>query len=280
LHELTPLHEPVGRSYHARQSGQQAAKRGQLVNFGGFEVGLRRMVQKERSYKWVGWLALATSLALNAGLLWTCVEFYRREQGVRIYPTFPIPEPRASVPGRPLVLFLGDSRMQEWPDLPSDRFVTVNAGGGGETTAQIRLRSAQTLDTVRPEIVILQAGTNDLKALGALPELAVDIEARLLVNLTALVELCRARSRVVIVPILPAASPSLVRRLVWSSEIEAARVRINSALRKRYTGVSGITILDEHLLDPDRGDYRDTLHFTPSAYVKLEAAALKAIAAQ
>jgi lysophospholipase L1-like esterase len=226
----------------------------------------------------LGWGLLAASLLANVGLAFACREFYRREQLVRLHPTFPVPAPIARTEGRTQVLFLGDSRMEQWPDLPSNRFATVNAGGGGETTAQIRLRAAATLDAARPDLVVLQAGVNDLKTLGALPHRARETEARCLANLIALVDLCRERgARVVLVPILPASRPGLARRLVWSSEIDAARRRVNAALRRRFDGTAGVALLDEHILRPDSSaDYRDTLHFRPEAYSKLEAATLKA----
>lgn len=225
--------------------------------------------------------ALLASLAANVGLGLACLELYRREQRVRLQPTWPVPVAVAHVAGRAQVLFLGDSRMQEWPDLPKSRFATVNAGAGGETTAQILLRAGPMLDAAKPQIVVLQAGVNDLKTLGALPEQAKQTEARCLANLAALVELCRARgARVVLVPILPTTSPGLLRRLVWSSEIELARVRVNAALRQRFAGQPGVSLLDERVLAPDTaGDYRDTLHFSAQGYSKLEAATLAAIGA-
>ena len=226
-------------------------------------------------------VVLVTSLVANAALLYASLEFYRREQLVRLFPARVAPSAKARREGRTQVLFLGDSRMEAWPDLPADRFVTVNAGVGGETTAQIRVRAAATLDAVRPELVVLQAGMNDLKTIGALPELARETEANCLGNLRALVELCRERgARVVLVPIYPAARPSFVRRLVWSSEIDAARRRVNAALRERFLGAAGIALLDDSLVNPNvEGDYQDTLHFRPAAYLKLQAAALEAFAA-
>ena len=242
----------------------------------------RTEIPQRKRHLWrriLGWAALSASLSLNVGLGIGCLELYRREQGVRLHPTFPVPAAAARTPGRTQVLFLGDSRMQEWPDLPRNRFLTVNAGGGGETTAQIRLRAAATLDAVKPEFVVLQAGVNDLKTLGALPGIASETEATCLANLSALVELCRERGAgVVLVPILPTARPTLVRRLIWTSEIDAARLRVNAALRKRFSGVRGVALLDENVLRADTAaDYRDTLHFRPEAYAKLEAATLKAI---
>jgi hypothetical protein len=105
-------------------------------------------------------------------------------------------------------------------------------------------------------------------------------EAQCLANLDALVALARERgARVVLVPILPTTEPSFVRRLVWSSEIEAARRRVNAGLRTRFMGATGVALLDEHILSADTAsDYRDTLHFSAQAYAKLEAATLKAIA--
>lgn len=224
---------------------------------------------------------LAVSLAANVSLVLTCLELYRREQRVRLHPTFPVPAVVAPTPQRVQVLFLGDSRMQEWPDLPKDRFATVNAGGGGETTAQILLRAKATLEAVRPQLVLLQAGVNDLKTIGALPDMARATESRCLVNLSALVALAREQgARVVLVPILPTTEPSLVRRLVWSSGIDSARRRVNAELRRRFAGVPGVALLDEHVLSADTAtDYRDTLHFSAQGYAKLEAAALQAIAA-
>jgi hypothetical protein len=55
---------------------------------------------------------------------------------------------------------------------------------------------------------------------------------------------------------------------------------VNTALRKRFDGAAGIALLDERGLGVDTAtDYRDTLHFRAETYAKLEAAALKAIAA-
>jgi lysophospholipase L1-like esterase len=250
---------------------------------GTFSTLLRR-----RWRKIVCWGVLGAFLAGSAGLLLACLEFYRREQRVRLNPTLPVPAMAVRADPRPPVLFLGDSRMQDWPDLPGDRFSTVNCGGGGETTAQILLRARATLEVTRPALVVLQAGVNDLKAIGALPDMAREIETKCLANLSTLVELCRAHgARVVLVPILPTAAPSLARRLVWSPEIDAARRRVNAALRERFAGTAGVALLDENLLHPDQenllhpdqADYRDTLHFTPAAYRKLESAALTAISA-
>lgn len=223
---------------------------------------------------------LAASLALNVASLLASLELYRREQRVRLRPALAVPPAVARTDQRVQVLFLGDSRMQEWPDLPRDRFVTVNAGGGGETTAQILLRASATLDAVQPELVVVQAGVNDLKTIGALPDMARETEARCLANLVALVSLARDRgARVVLVPVLPTTEPSWVRRLVWSSEIDAARRRVNAALRQRFTEAMGVALLDERILSADTAtDYRDTLHLSAQAYTKLEAATLKAIA--
>jgi lysophospholipase L1-like esterase len=236
--------------------------------------------RRARLRRFIGWGLLATSLAGNVALAWGCLEFYRREQRVRLHPTFPVPAAVVARDQRPVVLFLGDSRMQDWPDLPKERFVTVNAGGGGETTEQIRLRADRTLAVVQPKLVVLQAGINDLKAIGALPERAKEIEARCLENLTALVELSRARgARAVLVPILPAAEPELLRRVVWSPRIEVARQHVNVALRRRFGATEGVVLLADDILRADTSaDYRDTLHFRPQAYPKLEAATLAAIA--
>lgn len=71
-----------------------------------------------------------------------------------------------------------------------------------------------------------------------------------------------------------------MRRLVWSSEIEAARRRVNEGLRQRFGSALGVHLLEDQVLVADTdADYLDTLHFRPEAYPKLEAAALNAIEA-
>ena len=69
----------------------------------------------------------------------------------------------------PPVLLLGDSRMAEWglPELGSNR--VVNAGAGGWTTGQVRLRTTELLDEFHPAVVVVQAGINDLNISGSNP---------------------------------------------------------------------------------------------------------------
>jgi lysophospholipase L1-like esterase len=227
---------------------------------------------------WVLASALLISLAANAWLVWNIKRFYARELSARLQPVATTP---ATTSGNPLgvrVLFLGDSRIADWPPLPADRFFTVNAGVRGETTAQIRLRTEAALQTANPAIVVVQAGINDLKAIGVLPGSASQIRSQCVANLQAIAELCRRHhARSILTTILSPGQVPLTRRLVWSHQIEDSLRGVNQSLMRQYANNEDVVVLDvDGILlakrpnPKDFSDYRDTLHLQPAAYHKLE----------
>ena len=104
-----------------------------------------------------------------------------------------------SANSEPAVLFLGDSRVAQWalPSLPGWR--VVNAGAGGWTTGQIRLRVPQLLEEFHPDVVVVEAGINDLKYLGLRPAMKSQIVTLVASNLTVIAEECAQRHSKVIV---------------------------------------------------------------------------------
>lgn len=70
---------------------------------------------------------------------------------------------------KPLVVFFGDSRAQQWPAPASNRFRFLNRGIGGQTTEQVRGRFDEHVKPLKPRVVIIEAGVNDLKAIALFP---------------------------------------------------------------------------------------------------------------
>jgi lysophospholipase L1-like esterase len=228
-------------------------------------------------------LPAATALALViAGLgVWFAHEFYIQHQQLRLFPTLEtryadanLALPPAQVPR---VVMIGDSRIEGWqpkPVLPGSEIVW--RGIGGETTAQLVYRYERDTRGIDASIVVIQSGINDLVAGIALGkgDIAVDIAYR---NLQAMIDSStRLGAEVIVVAVVPPASPPLLRRLVWSDSIYGLVAELNARLRKLADPHVRVLAADQLLCGPsDRLPGRfaaDTLHFKPAAYEVLNGA--------
>ncbi len=138
--------------------------------------------------------------------------------------------------GEPRVVFLGDSITQAW-DL-SVFFKGkpyVNRGVSGQTTPQILLRFRQDVLALKPEIVVILAGTNDI-AENTGPTTLGMIED----NLKSMAELARGnRVRPILASVLPAAV------YPWRPEIHPIeKILALNQWMKEYAATEGIGYLD------------------------------------
>lgn len=108
-------------------------------------------------------------------------------------------------PTEPRVVFFGDSITDRWSQPQSGGFFPrrpyVNRGIGGQTTGQMLLRYRADVVALKPRVVVILAGTNDLagNAGPVTPEQLLD-------NLVTMAELARLHGiRVVLASILPVA---------------------------------------------------------------------------
>jgi lysophospholipase L1-like esterase len=141
---------------------------------------------------------------------------------------------------RPEVVFFGDSITENWvpgdPDLFADGRI-VGRGIGGQTSAQMLVRFHADVVRLRPRVVHIMAGTNDVAGNGGLTS-----EAAYHANIEAMVEIARAhRVRVVLASLPPAA------RFFWRPELRpAAQIqRLNIWLRS-YARREGLRFIDYH----------------------------------
>jgi lysophospholipase L1-like esterase len=105
-------------------------------------------------------------------------------------------------PAAPRVIFIGDSITASWhlSDLGLSRLEVLNRGISGQTTPQMLVRFRQDVVRLRPAVVHILAGTNDL-AENTGPTTLAAIED----NLRSMVELAQANHiRVVLASVLPA----------------------------------------------------------------------------
>ena len=105
-------------------------------------------------------------------------------------------------PGENRVVFLGDDITENWgkgktPFFPSQPY--WNRGISGQTAPQMLVRFRQDVILLKPKVVVIQAGTNDLASL-----LSPATEGTIAENLISMVELAKANGiRVVLASVTP-----------------------------------------------------------------------------
>jgi lysophospholipase L1-like esterase len=219
------------------------------------------------------------SVALNIVLLRAAKSFYVQLQAVRLDPLGcreQVADPFARSPeGATRLLVVGDSRAMEWPATEDEAGISfATTAVGNQTTAQVLARLPGDLARTAPDVVLIQTGVNDLKAIPLFPRRRAEIVTACRENLHRMVE-CSARDgrTVIVSTIFPVGRPVPARRLVWSPEIAEAIREVNAFL-KTLAGPD-VVILDAHAIlrggdgHVQRAYARDTLHLNPRGYEAL-----------
>jgi len=173
----------------------------------------------------------------------------------------------------PLVVFFGDSRAQQWPAPQEARFRFLNRGIGGQTTEQVRGRFDAHVRALKPTVLIVQAGINDLKTIALFPERREPIVAECKANLREIVRRATEEGEVVVVTtIFPTAPVSLVGRMQWSPEIDQAVGEVNEDLKSLAS--EKVVVFDAYSVLQSGGHVPgdlavDTLHVNGKAYERL-----------
>jgi len=174
-------------------------------------------------------------------------------------------------PGMKRIILFGDSRAQMWRGFPHlDGYELINRGIGGDTTAQALLRLNRDVLKLNPDIVMIQVGINDLKAIGVMPEKKTQIVEREKEHLTLMLDrLRRHKIHVLLLTVLPAGKPDLWRRIVWSDEINQAVAETNRFIRS--LAGEGVTVIDCNPVLSLQGEMlpqyaEGTLHLNTTGY--------------
>jgi lysophospholipase L1-like esterase len=222
---------------------------------------------------------VAGACAVCAAIAWKAHVLYRDQQVLRLDPLELSGVPPAQLrpaQGRPVLVILGDSRAAQWPARPAFAAYDVrNLGVGGQTSAQVAARYALQVAPLRPQVLLVQVGVNDLKAIALLPHRRDAIVARCIEHIDDIV--ARARrdgSHVVLTTVFPVGRASPLRALYWRREATDALVTVNRHIRAQAG--PNLTVLDaaEVLADPDgvvRDEFSaDFLHLAPAGYAALD----------
>jgi lysophospholipase L1-like esterase len=183
--------------------------------------------------------------------------------------------------GENRIVFMGNSITASWKDIDRSFFINkpyINRGISGQTTSQMLVRFRQDVIDLKPSVVVILAGINDI-AENTGPISLENIYG----NIISMIELANAnRIKVVISSILPA------NNFPWRPQIKPAEkvVKVNSML-EAYCNKNSIVYLDYYskMVDKKKGlDKKltsDGVHPTLEGYKIMEplveAAILKAL---
>jgi lysophospholipase L1-like esterase len=181
------------------------------------------------------------------------------------------------------VVFLGDSLTDWWSGPESGGFFPgkpyFNRGIAGQTTGQMLIRLRPDVIALRPETVVILAGTNDLAMLHDSAHFAGAAGFSLQPikdNLMSMTELATAHGiGVVLASLLPTNDYSLDESgapLVQTIRRQPENIRALNAWMRRYAGENDLTYLDYHsAMVDDQGFLRadltyDGLHVNAQGY--------------
>ena len=173
----------------------------------------------------------------------------------------------------PTVVFFGDSRAYQWKKPDERNFHFINRGISGQTSAQIRWRFQQHIVPLKPQIIVMQLGVNDLRMLPANSQTREDIVKNCQQNITQIIkEAERINAVVILTTIFPlgAGNVPLKYRPFWVS-IDELQQSINEVNQYLKTLGDRIILLDAYSLllskDPQKIEYyKDLLHLNRRGY--------------
>jgi lysophospholipase L1-like esterase len=181
---------------------------------------------------------------------------------------------------KPRVVFLGDSITFHWQDakytsLFQEQPSFIDRGINGNNAAQMLLRYRSDVLALRPKVVVLLAGTNDLAAF-KLPDVVSFIEQ----SISSIVEIAEAHhERIILCSVLPVSDA--IRRQTTERNPEDI-LRLNAWL-KSYAAEKHLPYVDYYALVNDGRDRLrtdltiDGLHPNGDGYKRMQSALLPVI---
>ena len=167
------------------------------------------------------------------------------------------------------VAFFGDSITDFWnlgDSFPGKGY--INRGIGGQTTPQMLLRFRTDVVALRPKVVVILAGTNDVTE-NTGPETLDDIEG----NLASMVEIAQANHiRVILASILP------VAEYPWRKDIQPVeKIAALNNWMKGFAAGKWLVYLDYYHHGMKAGLSEDGVHPNKAGYAIMEPLAESAI---
>jgi lysophospholipase L1-like esterase len=184
---------------------------------------------------------------------------------------YPVNSQSVTKPNRSRVVFFGDSRAANWIAPKIDRYEFINRGISSQTSVQTIERFSAHVSSLKPNIIIIQVGVNDLKTIALFPERKQAIITNCKTNIKRIIQESRKLGAVVMVTtIFPTGEVPLERKPFWSDEIGIAIKEVNTYIKTLADDKT--IVFDTYSLLADRHglmlpQYRsDELHFNQQGY--------------
>jgi len=178
-------------------------------------------------------VVLGSSIFVNILLFRRAKQFYLELNQTRLDPlglnNYPTNLKQLTNTNPTRVVFFGDSRAASWTSPNISEYEFINRGISSQTSVQAIERFAYHVSSLKPNIVIIQVGVNDLKTIPLFPERRNAIVANCQANIKRIVEESRNLGAVVIVTtIFPVGEVPLQRKPFWSDDISRAIKEVNA----------------------------------------------------
>jgi lysophospholipase L1-like esterase len=221
---------------------------------------------------------LGSSIFLNFALYNQAKKYYLEVNQVRLDPLgltyYPINSQGTAKTGSLRVVFFGDSRAFGWKSPNIQGYEFINRGISSQTSVQSLQRFSSHVSSLKPNLVVIQIGINDLKNVALFPGSRDSIVSNCKANIRRIVEESKNLGATVIVTtIFPVGEVPLERKPFWSDDVGKAVKEVNTYIA---TLADDKTIVFDTfpILADNRGmvleKYRsDELHLNKQGYVAL-----------
>ena len=222
-------------------------------------------------------LALLSSAALNYVLYGYAQKYYRELNETRLNPLgLSYYEAENNAAADNVLVVFGDSRAHEWH--PQLNNVTVyNRGIGSQTSTQVLGRFEAHVAPLAPDVVLIEVGINDLKAIPLFPQRRAEIIGNLQQNIVSLAEQSNALgAHAVISTIFPLGQLPLERRVVWSPDVAVAIDEVNAFIAQLEGEGVSVFSAEKTLTSPTSNTVEPAyslnfLHINEAGYAALNA---------
>ncbi len=197
-------------------------------------------------------ILLVVSVFFNFHLLQRATQFYMLLNKVRLDPLGLKQVKSESIPEETdhtrtkRVVFLGDSRAMAWPSPEtSNHFRFINRGICSQTTEQVLRRYPIQIDPLRPDILVIQLGINDLKTIPLFPVQKKTIIENCCKNIAKLVMIAnQSGAAVILTTNFPVGDVPIERKPFWSEDVPEAILEINNYMRS--LAADNVIVLDAY----------------------------------
>ncbi|AFY99269.1 SGNH/GDSL hydrolase family protein [Calothrix sp. PCC 6303] len=176
---------------------------------------------------------LGSSIFLNFVLYNQAKKYYLEVNQVRLDPLgltyHPINSSEATNTRSLRVVFFGDSRAFGWISPNVKEYEFINRGISSQTSVQSLERFSSHVSSLKPNLVVIQIGINDLKNVALFPDRRDTIIRNCKANIRRIVEDSKNLGATVIVTtIFPVGEVPLQRKPFWSDDVGKAVKEVNT----------------------------------------------------